>query len=84
VCNLCTATKRMCMYMVACTGRSNGHICMHILYVQNGYRPLYIASATGHTEVVDVLLNNRADLKLAIMVWRLACSFHLLHWGKNC
>lgn len=53
-------------------------------YVQNGYRPLYIASATGHTEVVDVLLNSGADLKLAIMVWRLVCSFHLLHWGKNC
>ena len=37
---------------------------------QNGCSPLYMASAKGHAEVVDTLLNSGADPSLAWMVWR--------------
>ena len=41
------------------------------IYVQEGCSPLFLASANGHTEIVDILLKNGADLKLVITVWNL-------------
>lgn len=64
-----------CAY-AANTGRPDEYIHVYIsnpIHMQNGNSPLYIACALGHTEVVDVLLNNGADPKLATMVWRLVC-----------
>ena len=46
---------------------------------QDGFSPLYAASQFGHTDIVDTLLRHGADPNLAGTVWRLVCSFHLLH-----
>ena len=36
--------------------------------VQDGYSPVYIASQNGHTDVVDLLVSEGADIHLAIKV----------------
>ena len=42
--------------------------------VQNGASPLYIASAYGHTDVVDILVKAGADVNQATTV---VCLFEL-------
>ena len=43
------------------------------LYIplQNGLSPLYIASQEGHSEVVDVLVKNGADINQPLNVGRM-------------
>ena len=38
---------------------------------QDGATPLFIASQNGHSDVVNIILiRNRADINLALNVWR--------------
>ena len=53
------------------------YIFSYPIYVQEGCSPLFLASANGHTEIVDILLKNGADVKLVTMVWSLSL---LLSW----
>ena len=39
-------------------------IYMHFPLTQNGSTPLYIASENGHSDVVNILIGNGADVNL--------------------
>ena len=66
----------LCVLSSACSALSFGHIesvliVFHTLtifcccHTQNGISPMYVASQNGHTEVVDLLVQARADIHLA-------------------
>ena len=66
----------LCVLSSACSALNFGHIesvliIFHILtifcccHTQNGASPVYVASQNGHTEVVDLLVQARADIHLA-------------------
>lgn len=57
----CTYVPSICMYMNT------------TLSLQDGFSPLYVASEYGHKEIVDILLNNKADPNMATMVGSLVC-----------
>ena len=40
----------------------------HLIHMQNGCSPLYVASEMGHSQIVDVLLLNQADPNLTTKV----------------
>ena len=48
------------------------HSSLHVIipFTQTGGTPLYIASEKGHSDVVNILIKNRADINLARNVWR--------------
>ena len=49
------------------------HIHLYVFSIfltQIGATPLYIASENGHSDVVNILIRNRADVNLARNVWR--------------
>ena len=37
---------------------------MHFSLTQNGATPLYVASQNGHSDVVNILIRNGADINL--------------------
>ena len=45
-------------------------------FPQNCATPLYIASQNGHSDVVNILVRNGADINLADEVWRLQSTTH--------
>ena len=46
------------------------HLYIIIPLTQTGVTPLYIASGTGHSAIVNILIRNGADVNLAHNVWR--------------
>ena len=48
---------------------------------QTGATPLYIASGKGHSDVVNILIKNGADINLARKVWRysIVAYTHTVH-----
>ena len=56
------------------------HLCMFFLFaIQNGETPLYIASHSGDSDVVTILITNGANVNLACDVWH----SHTVH-ACNC
>ena len=48
-----------------------GHYYPSLLpLTQDGATPLYAASGKGHSDIVDILIRNGADVNLATNVWR--------------
>ena len=41
---------------------------MHFPLTQNGATPLYVASQNGHSDVVNILIRNGADVNIAMEV----------------
>ena len=48
------------------------HSSLHVIIplTQTGETPLFVASEKGHSEVVNILIRNGADINLACNVWR--------------
>ena len=48
------------------------HSSLHFIIplTQTGETPLFMASQKGHSEVVNILIRNGADINLARNVWR--------------
>ena len=70
---LCLCTCKM--FHISCTNWSHTviHLYMYIHVIipltQDGGTPLYIASQNGHSDVVNILTRNGADVNLACDVW---------------
>ena len=41
---------------------------MHFPLTQNGATPLYVASQNGHSDIVNILIRNGADVNMAANV----------------
>ena len=48
------------------------HSSLHVIIplTQDGVTPLFMASCNGHSDVVNILIRNGADINLARNVWR--------------
>ena len=48
------------------------HLYLHVIIPlsQDGVTPLFMASQKGHSEVVNILIRDGADINLARNVWR--------------
>lgn len=62
---------------------------MHLLTImyyclQNGCSPLYMACGNGHTEIVDILLKNRADPNLVTTVYEDYFIHFTIHSNLHC
>ena len=44
---------------------------MHFPLTQDGATPLYVASNNGHSDVVNILIRNGADVNLS---WEVLCN----------
>ena len=64
----------MCMHVLLVTQDNiiTVHSSLHVIIplTQTGATPLLIASQNGHSDVVNILIRNRADVNLACNVWR--------------
>ena len=56
------------------------HVCSLLLSPQRGWTPLYTASLSEHTDVVRVLLENKADPNISDKV---SCSVKLVANGHH-
>ena len=56
---------------------SSAHLCLSV--VQDGFTPLYAACEMGHNVIVDILLENGADVHLAtVSIAYYQCCLHNL------
>ena len=61
------------------------HSSLHVIIIpltQDGITPLYVASQNGHSDVVNILIRNGADINLAHNVWRYNVPY--THTVYNC
>ena len=56
------------MYIHAILVVGGGNWYMHFPLTQNGATPLYVASQNGHSDVVNILIRNGADVNIAMEV----------------
>jgi hypothetical protein len=52
--------------------------------MQSGFTPAYIASEKGHTEILALLLANKADINAANKVQSLKYSNYYDRFATNC
>ena len=55
----------MCIYIHVILVVGDGNWYMHFPLTQNGATPMIIASQQGHSDVVNILIRNRADINLS-------------------
>ena len=58
----------MCIYIHVILVVGDGNWYMHFPLTQTGISPLYIASQNGHSDVVNILIRNGADVNMAANV----------------
>ena len=67
------------MYVLYSSGQCYNYYTFFVsllLSPQFGYTPLFIASSNGHTDVVKLLLENKADPNIRYMVSYSIISIH--------
>ena len=51
---------------------------MHFPLTQSGATPLYVASQNGHSDVVNILIRNGADVNLSWKVHDIVCIYIII------